>query len=283
VQTTSRIFSYLAFLGLALLISSCSTLLYYPTDYMYVEEDSMNPKPTEWAFKSRDGQDLFGWYFESAKPAKGVIILFHGNGENRSSHFASLYWAVDEGYDLFVFDYPGYGKSYGQPTPQSTVDAGVGALTILKEKKPKLPIIVYGHSLGGAVAMRAVYEARGVVQPKLLVVSSSFLSYRKAVQKVLAHHWGTWLLQPVALGFNDKWSPKKIIKDIGVPLLVIHSKDDEVIPFHLGEQIYREATEPKEFWPIRKATHNHILDLKYGLDLRTRLLNKWQSAIVDSK
>ncbi|MEK6555868.1 MAG: alpha/beta fold hydrolase [Bdellovibrionota bacterium] len=282
MQITSRVFNNLALVIIALLVTACSTLLYYPSDLMYVEEDSMNPKPTEWAFKSRDGQDLYGWYFTSPKPTKGVIILFHGNGENRSSHFASLYWAVDEGYDLFVFDYPGYGKSYGKPTPQSTVDAGVGALIALHEKKPKLPMIVYGHSLGGAVAMRAVYETRGIVHPRLLVVSSSFISYRKAVQKVLAHHWGTWLFQPVALGFSDKWSPKKVIKELGVPLVVIHSKDDEIIPFSLGEDVYREAAEPKEFWPIEKATHNHVLDLKYGLDLRTRLLGKWQSVVSDN-
>jgi pimeloyl-ACP methyl ester carboxylesterase len=274
----ARGFRYLLLTASLGSLTGCTSLLYYPTRYIYVEMEEVKPAPEDWVFRSANGQTLNGWYFNSQKKAKGVFVLFQGNGQNRSAHFVSLYWVLEEGFDLFVFDYPGYGQSEGVPSPENTVEAGVGALQEVKAKRPGLPIIVYGHSLGGAIAARAVYEARDKVRPTITFLSSTFLSYRSAARKVMSNHWLTWLFQPLGwVLMNDEWAPKDVMSEIPGPLVVIHSKKDEIVSYELGEDVFARLPEPKEFWPIERSPdrpHNQMLEPPHGLPLRQKILAK---------
>src|SRR5262249_589270 len=143
---------------LAVFFAGCTHLIYAPTRVKYVDDRKLTHRPEELHFSSPSGKDLVGWYFTAhpETPPKGVIVLFHGNGQNLSSHFSLLYWILDHGYDLFVFDYPGYGLSAGDPSPRGTVEAGVAAMRWVQNRKPRAPVIVYGQSLGGAVALRTL-------------------------------------------------------------------------------------------------------------------------------
>lgn len=252
-RSLTRIF-FISFLALA----GCSSLLYYPTDFIYVDPKKISAEPEEHEFALDDGIKIQGWYFRAKeKPAKAVVLFFHGNGQNRSSHYLSLFWLVEKGYDLAVFDYPGYGISDGKPTPKNTVEMGKKALQYIRDLDPQLPLVVYGQSLGGVVAIRSVIEMKGKVEPHLLVVDSSFLSYRKAAQKVMAKSIWTWPLQPISfLIFSDEWAAKDRIQDLtNTPLVVIHSRQDELVPFELGEEIYRSAQTKKQFWIKERGSH----------------------------
>ena len=236
----------------------------------------MEFQPEETVLKIKSGLDVHAWYFSSRKPAKAVIVFFHGNGQNRTSHIVSLYWLIKAGYDLLALDYPGYGDTDGKPTPENTVETGHAALRYVAAKKPKLPIIVYGQSLGGAVALRTVIDMKDEIKPALVVADSTFLSYQKAAQNVLSKSWVTWLLQPLAwVLLSDRYAPKGAVASISpIPLLVIHARDDTVVPFKLGEEVFNKAQEPKEFWPLEKGWHIGTFSTPDGPRIRQKFLEK---------
>ena len=244
------------------LMSGCSSLLYYPVKEPFTDPAQFRHKPVDVDFVTSDGIHLHGWYFKSrVRPAKATVLLFHGNAQNITTHFFSLYWALEEGLDYFIFDYRGYGQSEGKPSPEGTVIDGHAAVNWIKaHKDPATKLVIFGQSLGGAIAMRVACELPAADYDKL-VVDSTFLSYRKVAQKVLAKSWITWPFQWIGwLVMNDSYSAKDCIQNVAPhPLLVIHGVDDQVVPFALGEKIYEVANPPKEFWQIEGGRHTDFL------------------------
>lgn len=275
MKSSSAIGNLLIF-GLLPLISGCSSFLYYPTNLRYVDPEKLEYRPKEVSMKLQDGLTVDGWWFSTTeKNRKGVILQFHGNGGNRTGHFTRMYWVLKYGYDLVIFDYPGYGSTEGKPTPKSTVQMAKQAMRFVRTQAPHLPLIVYGQSLGGAVAMRAVWEMRNEIKPEFLIVDSTFLSYRRVARKALSKNSLTWILQPFTwLVLSDRWAPGKKVSEVGVPVLVIHSRADEIVPFELGEEVFARAAEPKEFFPLEKDTHNG----PFNLQLRSKLMK-----LIDQK
>jgi uncharacterized protein len=249
-------------------------MLYYPTRDLYVDVNILKPQPEEKTFHLKSGLKIHGWYFHSPVPPKAVVVFFHGNGQNRSIHFGSLFWLVEKGYDLAIFDYPGYGQTEGAPSPETTVEMGKEALRFVHAANPKLPLVVYGQSLGGAIATRSVWELRNEFLPALLVIDSSFLSYRKVGQKIMSKNVLTWLFQPFPwLVLSDTWAPEARIKDLaGTPILVIHSRQDDIVPFSLGEETFAKAAQPKLFWIKEKGSHIQTFSDPDGQPLKEKLL-----------
>jgi uncharacterized protein len=261
--------------------AGCAGFLYYPTKNVYVDVDKLEVKPEQCQFETKN-EKIGCWYFHATTKPKAVIALFHGNAQNRSSHFAALYWVLKEGYDLFVFDYPGYADSTGSPNPKNTVASGVEALRFLKTHHPDLPIIVYGQSLGGAIALRTVIDAKNEIVPAMVVADSTFLSYRQVARKMLAKHWFSWPLQPLAyLTLSDRYAPDDHIKDFPhVPLVVIDSEEDHIVPYELGQQLFAQAPEPKEFWQLTKSPHISGFEGPEGPALRKKFLDKLDKTLV---
>jgi uncharacterized protein len=263
-------------------MSGCSSLLYQP-----VREQIYDPAPLgfeyeEIIFPSTDGIQLNAWHFKSKlkKSPKAVIVFFHGNGENLTTHFATLAWILQYEYDYMIFDYRGYGKSEGSPSPEGTVKDGVAAIQYASQRWKNIPIVVLGQSLGGAVAIRSVVELTQKVPIKLVVIDSSFLSYRKVGQKVLSHHWFTWILQPFAgLFLSDTWAPEGRVSKISpIPMIVIHGKKDQIVDYDLGEEVYRLALDPKEFWSIQDGKHTDVF-WRHGEFYRKKLIEKLESIL----
>jgi fermentation-respiration switch protein FrsA (DUF1100 family) len=267
LRTTSKFF-LLVFAALSL--SACSNLLYYPAAQEFVDRKKMPIQPEDVEFASGDGTRLHGWYFKSilnaASTANCTILLFHGNAQNISTHFFTLYSAPSQGYDYFIFDYRGYGSSAGKPSPEGTVADGRAAIQWLHDRDPKKKIIVMGQSLGGAIALKAVQEMNGKVPIELLIADSTFTSYKSAARQVLAKGWLTWLFQPLGwLLLGDKFAPKQeMAKLASIPLVVIHGDADQVIDFSLGERLYREAPGPKEFWRVPNGRHTDFMWAEKG-------------------
>jgi fermentation-respiration switch protein FrsA (DUF1100 family) len=253
-------------LGLCLLLlNGCSSFLYYPTRELHYDPARFGLKPEEVNFASANGAKLFGWYFKSQakEKARATVVLFHGNGENLSSHYLHLAWILKYPFDLFVFDYQGYGRSEGTPSPEKTVQDGIAALEWVHKNHPG-PIVVVGQSLGGAVAMRTVIEAKDRLPIKFLAVDSTFPSYRSMGRQVLSRSWITWPLQWLGwLVMSDAWAPVGRIGEISpIPMLVIHGKQDQVVEFKMGERVFEEAKEPKEFWEIRSGGHTDVFTIQ---------------------
>ncbi|MGE0632745.1 MAG: alpha/beta hydrolase [Pseudobdellovibrionaceae bacterium] len=266
-----KILFFIFFLG----HTGCSSLLYYPDRRLYVDPRLLEPVPEE---KTIDFQNIkvHGWYFRSpVRPAKAVVLYFHGNGQNRSAHFYSLYWLIKEGYDLAIFDYLGYGQTAGEPNPENTVRLAVEIIRSVRNLNKDLPIVVYGNSLGGAIALRAVRELQQEFKPALVIADSTFLSYKKAARAVMSRSALLWALQPLAyVVMSDEWAPRDLLRELNqIPILVIHSRSDEVIPFELGEQVFAYAPEPKEFWIREKTLHNQGYEDAEGTLLKKKLLS----------
>lgn len=266
-------------LALALVMSGCSSMLYYPTRIEHADRAKMAVKPVDLTFKSEDGTNLHAWRFHApeGEPAKCAILMFHGNGQNLSTHFASLYWILEHGYDYMIFDYHGYGSSEGQPSPKATVEDGHAALREMLRQFPDKKIVVFAQSLGGAVGLRSVLDMKSEVPVPLVIADSTFASYRSVARSALAHSWLTWLFQPIGwLLMSDTYAPKNFLGNLApTRLIVIHGDADRQVDISMGRDVFNRASEPKEFWEIAGGHH---IDALWRIENRTRLLKALDSA-----
>lgn len=241
--------------------SSCSSLFYYPSRQFYYSPKRFGYEAHEIPFKSQDGTQLYGWYFpvRAGAEIKGTIIQFHGNAENMSSHYLSLAWAVEQGYELFTFDYRGYGKSDGDPSQEGTYHDAIAALDQawkLHEKSGAKRFVIDGQSLGGVIAMRASADFPHIHETSLLVLDSTFVSYKSVARKKLASFWLTWPISWLGnLLVSDKYSAEDALKKNRVKLLVIADENDPAVPFSCSEDFYSLAQSPKMFWKLHEGGH----------------------------
>jgi pimeloyl-ACP methyl ester carboxylesterase len=244
----------------SLALAGCSSVFYQPTRYEYVDRTQLHPVPEEISFASEDGTQLHGWLFHAEHP-KGTIVHFHGNAQNLSAHFRFLRHAVVAGYDHFIFDYRGYGQSAGKPEPLGVVADGRAALRWARARTPAAPLIVFGQSLGGAIALRTLSDLNGEVPVRLLVLDSTFMNYRSAARRVLAQTWLTWPLQPVAWAVVDNaGAPPADLRGLKVGrAIVVHGRADRVVPYVLGQRVFEALPEPKEMWEVPGGVHTDFL------------------------
>jgi len=204
-------------------------------------------------FQNSKGKMLHGCYFpyhyiDSHGVPIGTILYIHGNGENVSQ---LLNWA-DQMRSRFqcnvlVFDYAGYGKSEGNPTAPGILDDGLAALAFLNEQEgiPTDQVIVWGFSLGGAVAidLASKHEVRA------LIVESSFTSLADMGRVLIPFLPAEFLLW-------EKLSSIKKIGNIHSPVFISHGRSDRTIPFSQGQRLFEAANEPKTFF-IPPAGYDH--------------------------
>jgi len=254
----------------------CNGLFFYPSEKTFFTPHDFGATYEDVHFTSKDGTQLNGWFIPAIGPAKGTVIHFHGNAENMTNHYLFVKWFPKEGFNLFVFDYRGYGASSGKPDRKGMVDDSIAAISYIRQR-PDVDshrILIFGQSLGGALALTAVAQSskEGI---RAVVVESAFASYRSIAREKLGDFWLTWPLQwPLAwLLISDEQSPLPVIKKIApVPLLVIHGDDDHTVPYKQGQLIYQEASPPKEFWTVTGGHHTEAFT-RYAVEYRPRLVN----------
>ncbi|MDX2456636.1 MAG: alpha/beta hydrolase, partial [Gammaproteobacteria bacterium] len=196
-----------------------------------------------------DKVKLDGWFLPVAE-ARGVILFCHGNAGNISHRRDSIELFHRLGLNIFIIDYRGYGKSRGKPDEQGLYLDAATAWRYLTEEKglPNNQILIFGRSLGGAVAARL---ASGV-QARALILESTLSSahdFARAVFPVLSR------LVVMRYDFNTAEN----IRRVHYPVLVLHSPADEIMPFHLGEKIFQAAHTPKHFVRMQGDHNNGFL------------------------
>jgi uncharacterized protein len=191
-------------------------------------------------FKTGDRLRLHGW-FVPAPNALFTVLYCHGNGGNMMYFLETVNFLNKLGLNCFVFDYRGYGYSRGTPDEDGTYLDARAAYKWLTKKKGVAPqqIIIFGWSLGGSIAayLATKFKSAG------LVIDSSFTSYRAIGSKFYPYMPVKWFAR-----FN--YPTINYVRKVNCPLLVIHSRNDEVIPFEFGLEIYDAANEPKQFVEI---------------------------------
>lgn len=250
-------------------------MLYFPTRIEHVDRSKMPIKPEDLAFNSEDGTHLHAWRFHAGAgaPGKCALLLFHGNGQNLSTHFFSLYWILEHGYDYVVFDYHGYGSSEGKPSPKATVEDGHAALREIHKLYPDKKIVVVAQSLGGAIGLRSVLDLKNEIPISLIIADSTFASYRSVARSTLSNQWQTWLFQPLGwLLMSDQYAPGDDLKNLApIPLVVVHGDQDTAVDISMGRDVFARASAPKEFWLVPGGHH---IDAFWHVEMRDRLLAK---------
>jgi fermentation-respiration switch protein FrsA (DUF1100 family) len=193
-----------------------------------------------------DGEKLNVWWVPAAT-ARGAVLLFHGNAGNISHRieYALMFRAL--GYSTLLVDYRGYGKSSGKPSEEGTYRDADAAWRWLTQTRsiPEDRIVLFGESLGGGVA--SWLAARH--QPRALVLASTFTSTVDLASQIYG-------FLPVKLISRYRYDTLERLRDVRSPVLVIHSPQDDVIPYSHGRRLYEAAREPKAFLELRGG-HNH--------------------------
>jgi fermentation-respiration switch protein FrsA (DUF1100 family) len=192
-----------------------------------------------------DGETLHGWWLPQPQ-ARTTVLFFHGNAGNISHRFDTLEIFRRLGVNVLIFDYRGYGQSTGRPTERGLYRDARSAWDWVVEQRGIAPedIVLFGRSMGGAVAAWLATQ----VPAGGLIVESSFSS----VPDLGADHY-RWL--PVRWLARIRFPTANYVAEADLPLLVIHSRDDEIIPFDHGERIAEAAGEPESLVAI-SGDHN---------------------------
>jgi fermentation-respiration switch protein FrsA (DUF1100 family) len=201
-----------------------------------------------------DGEQLHGWYV-SAQPgggvqARGVLLFFHGNAGNISHRLESIAIFHRLGLDVLIVDYRGYGQSTGRPTEAGTYRDAQAAWDHLVGSRGVDPgrIVVFGRSLGGAVGAWLASQLPPGAAPAGVIIESSFTSGADMAHRL-------YPVYPARLLTRLKYPVRDYAARLPCAVLVVHSRDDEIIPFDMGRALYEAAPGPKTFLELR-GDHN---------------------------
>ncbi len=160
--------------------------VYYPSREDYGTPADVGLRYEEVTFHSADGTALSGWFVPALGRAEGTVVQFHGNAQNMTAHFSYVSWLPQEGFNVFVFDYRGYGKSAGSPSREGVYEDCLAALGYVRSRPDVDPdrTLVLGQSLGGANAI-AVLGSGGAPRVRAVAIDSSFYSYRLMARDVI--------------------------------------------------------------------------------------------------
>jgi len=224
----------LVFMPAARLVSSPETLGYNFEDVYMTTSDNLR---------------IPGWYIPAPK-ARATLLFFHGNAGNISHRLDSLEIFHELGLSVLIVSYRGFGRSEGSPTINGTRLDALAAWSWLTEYReiPADRIVVFGRSLGGAVAMELMRSAT----PGALILESTFSSLADMSPFPS-------VITPILLG-ADYWNSEATARSLTVPTLVIHSQRDEVVPFRQGRRVYEAIAGEKFFFEIIGDHNSGFLD-----------------------
>jgi len=199
--------------------------------------------PQDVTIASTDGVKLHGWLFRATKPDAPLMVFFHGNAGNITERAAAAAELAKRGVSVLVFDWRGYGKSTGTPSEGALYDDALAAYDFGAKIHPD--IVAYGESIGAPFAAYAAKHRR----VRCAIIDSSFPSLMDVGN---AHYFPLGYFAPRAMR-TAAW-----LNDAGVPVLVMHGKRDDVVPFPLGVKLYQSLRVRKEMLVSEKAGHCEI-------------------------
>lgn len=279
-------------LGVVLVVSTaCTSVFFQPSKrrFPFAELDRLTFDVITLESKGgRSDAKIKAWMFSSVinrrthpdwpkaanlkeQEVRGVALQFHGNAENMSSHYRFMQWLLPEGWDVITFDYRGYGDSEGESGDLSgTLADGKAALAWANSRAEELgvPLVIFGQSLGGNIALKSLLAPDAQTSRlKLVVIDSSFYSFQSIAREKLSDVWFLWPLQPLAylLVANtlsagpELQTPAASSVVAKWPALFLHSKNDPVVSFRQGQLLYEAYPGEKAMWTTDEPGHVNTL------------------------
>jgi pimeloyl-ACP methyl ester carboxylesterase len=212
------------------------------------------------ATASGNVEKIHSWWIPASQPNSKVLLYLHGNSTNIGANVAHAHRFQQLGFSVLLIDYRGYGQSEGGFPRETTVyqDAAAAWNYLVKQREVSpQQIFIYGHSLGGAIAIDLAVkhpEAAG------LIVESSFTSVQQMVE-----YQGHFRIFPVNLLLTQRFNSLKKVPLLKMPVLFIHGLSDSTIPFTMSKQLYAAASEPKKLVLVPGAEHNNVASVAPAL------------------
>ncbi|MBD2175692.1 alpha/beta fold hydrolase [Pseudanabaena sp. FACHB-1998] len=250
-----------AYIGLAIVLYiGQSNLVYMPSKEVIETPETVGIKFENIRLTTNDNVNLDAWFVPARDNdliGKGVILFCHGNGGNISNRISYLPIFRELGLATFLFDYRGYGKSEGNPSEIGTykdVEAAWKYLT-QERKIPAQKIIIYGESLGGSIASYIAETTQQDPNNKAagLILASTFTSISDRASEI-------YPFLPIRLLSRYAYNSIERLPNIKIPVLIMHSTEDEIIPFQHGDRNFQVANEPKKLVKLRGDHNGGFLD-----------------------
>ena len=233
------------FLLVLVVVGLCLVLMWREPRLLYYPDRTPFPTPrgfTDLNLTTSDGVRIHGWYLPGPANAPVTVLILHGNAGNLSHREEKIAHFHDLGAHVCIIDYRGYGRSAGTPNEAGTYRDAQAAYEYLASQSSN--IVVYGESLGSAVAV----ELATRVPVAGLILEEGFTSVGDIAQSLFP-------FLPVRYLVRNKYDSVRKLPGLHVPILIFHSRDDEVAPYRHGERLFAAANQPKTFIPLR-GSHN---------------------------
>ena len=245
----------LGYLGIAFAMFVLQrNFLYHPDKTPPSRERAQLDDMAEVRLTTADGLALLSWY-KAAQDGQPTVLYTHGNAGSIEGRGDKVRPYLEQGYGLLLVGYRGFGSNPGSPSEDGLYDDARSALAYLNEQGVGASnIVLYGESLGTAVAVQMAVEMNAADNPAMAVVlEAPFTSIVAVAQGIYP-----WL--PVNLLLRDRYDSLSKIKGIGAPLNIIHGEQDSVVPFRLGQALFEAGRGPKEGVWLPFADHHNVYD-----------------------
>lgn len=258
--------------------SACSDVLFFPSPRIHITPDEIGLVHDEVEFAATDGTTLHGWFLH-ARPVGPdpvpTVVYFHGNAGNVSTHLGGALWLPGEGFQVFLFDYRGFGRSGGKADLASAHADALAAVRLVaaRDDVDRDRIVAVGQSIGGAIALTTMAALEREIPLRALVVDSAPSDFRGIAREKLAAFWVTWPLQwPLALTIPAEPSPLASAAAVADHrLLFVHGDRDSVVPPHHSFEL-AAAARGAELLLVPGAEHGQALELGWVRQYVTRFL-----------
>lgn len=229
-----------------------------------VQEFDLPVPPPMLAAKPTARQTVHAWWWPAAEKDAPAVLYLHGSRWNLTGQLFRIRELHDLGFSVFAIDYRGFGKSEGDLPSEKAVyqDARIGWDAMAKLAPDPTRRFIYGHSLGGAIAVdlasalsKEAAKAKSPVAASGLVVESSFTTLAD-IARAFSYRW-----LPIQLVLTQKFDSVDKIADVKMPIVVVHGDADRYVPLELGRRLFEAAPQPKRLVVVEDGTHNNSLRL----------------------
>lgn len=213
---------------------------------------------------SQEIEYIHGWWIPAQDSNAPVMLYFHHNAVNIGANVSQALQFHQLGYSVFLFDYRGFGKSKGDfPTESRVYEDAEATWNYLSQKRQISPnqIVIYGHSVGGAIAIDLAAKHP---EAAALIVQSSFTSIRDMTRR-----FGLFWILPIDLILTQEFKSLQKMKSIEMPVLIITGTKDIQIPVEMGKNLYKAASGLKKLIIVEGGGHDNHLSEKHQKELQT--------------